>query len=296
MLQGRKRKDQPPSKHPLRDITEQKRSVLPTPRPRSNPVRAALASSLPPSSPPSATVPIGAEIYQILPDDLGSDFDDFEPTTARALEADSRGSDPFGFLAVEHKLKILKAQKQNQGLEKTGKNFPSLPVPSKRRNQRRLNISPIIYNEDVLESDALPSSPSPSNPLLPKKKDRFPRNAFAGDAQARNGNMDTVIPALRLRPQRNATKMPREVLTKDDPSISSQDCPPSPKSSASLKESPCKKRSGTARKKRVTRTTKPQKNSKDEQIEKWDQERRIRLEYFNKLENYQLEKENVYVI
>ncbi|RDB25160.1 hypothetical protein Hypma_007987 [Hypsizygus marmoreus] len=350
---------------PLQDITDRFVSAvepLPSPRPRRKvkapggtfgaKLRAAKApaipSSLPPSSPPSASSR-DPELY-VDNRSTSSNYGDEnvdpnlelprferEPGPSNALDEDAGPldtSDPFGFFVVEKKLKALRARPsyiEKQQLRYRAAPPPPIdtalipghlvtpPTPRKRRGKRRALASPSISNPDVFSprTTSMPSSPSPSKPSSRKGKEKAAAKEEKGGSDTEMGSDLAVTP----QPRRPTKRLRRQGTSKEI---------------AEAPDRPVLRRSGrrttatmdnakaaddgdgshvrVTRRKRTAATssrTKPSGEKRqpkgkgkasaatqedDEQREKWELERQERLEYFRKLEDYQVEKENVYVV
>ncbi|KAG6866684.1 hypothetical protein C0991_000794 [Blastosporella zonata] len=298
--QSRRAQESEPSKQssikqPLQDITDR---FVPLPVRHSR--KPAAPSSLPPSSPPSAHTFSELSINRITYDARHTDN---LPDTIDA--GDSTHSDPFGFFAVENKLKSLRTQQDKPRasrpprIQTTRSNLVSPPTPPKRRNKRRVNMSPDS------EADSMPSSPSPRKPILIKGKERAlsgDGHAVEGEAKYENVETITLIPRLDLR--RRATKRACNSTTKLSGRSSS------PEQTGLLAQDSRRSEIADVKKPRVTASTarssmrqkrpgqrkaKPP-STADHDLKKWEQERQARLEYFKKLESYQVEKENIYVV
>lgn len=235
-------------KRPLQDITE--RFVLNSPpvntssKPRRKvkapggvlgaKLRAAkppIPSSLPPSSPPSASShfpePVPQHTYNNDQPMSSSGDSEFELPRFERAEHDfsgksdpSTGSDPFGFFAVEKKLKAQRAQDENRPpryrvapppLINTalGQEHPATPpTPRKRHRKRRAVASPALSGANVFspKTDSLPSTPSPSKPSTRKGKEK----AVNSDrSQDEIGGDDLDAAAADSTPGRRPTKKPR---------------------------------------------------------------------------------------
>ncbi|KAG6857755.1 hypothetical protein H0H87_004171 [Tephrocybe sp. NHM501043] len=186
--------NQSPITHPFQDVADRYTSLphsarRPTPRPRHRPdphettrpsVRPALPSSLPLSSPLSTSSGLCTDQYgQLTTSNLGLEV--VPIVTARAINADtSNNSDPFGFFAVEKRLKVLRAQRVKARsraaaptqIQTTRDDLVFPPTPPKRRHKRRAGVLPIFSRELDSEADSPPSSPSPSKPASGTGKER----------------------------------------------------------------------------------------------------------------------------
>ncbi|KAG5646849.1 hypothetical protein DXG03_002226 [Asterophora parasitica] len=232
------------TKRPLQDITDRFAipavNRLPTtakPRrkvkvPSAAKLRAAkphgLPSSLPPSSPPSTSsrLPIPDHHDHRSPSIAASDRENIGPQLENSEPAWSLGgdgdaavdavntSDPFGFFAVEKKLKTLRA-KERQPQYRAAPPPPIStmfalaipPTPRKTHRKRRAVTSP---NSDICSgADSMPSTPSPSKPINIKGNGFFVRDVRRTDG-AMDETLETVLAtptiAGRRRPAKRACK------------------------------------------------------------------------------------------
>ncbi|KAJ7496766.1 hypothetical protein FB451DRAFT_1386132 [Mycena latifolia] len=284
-------------------------------------------SSLPPSSPPlysssSRGVPLlssegevaremqGAdddEAYAYGRDDFGtmmpSDDDADEDAENRAP---TNLSDPFGFFAVERRLKAeravqplqpapLRASRSTDDKERDdGRVMPSTPHKPKP-GKRRLSAAADALSPAATSGASTPSPVKPGEGLRPRasldtvdmdtNRELFPAQPTLVD----NDDGDDGAPPRRKkrRPSPEVALPPRRSTRA--PSKAEKDvAKPQPKARA--KKAPTKTRA--AGKKKATENN----DLDDDQQEKFEAERQARLEYFRKLEDYSFEKENVYVV
>ncbi|KAF8070378.1 hypothetical protein FPV67DRAFT_1668237 [Lyophyllum atratum] len=314
----------------------------------------AIPSSLPPSSPPSTSsgFPQAEYDHHVHPtspqvpfsDREGHDsqFDLRNPDydlafgSVRAEEIESLdNSDPFGFFAVENKLKTLRAQKEDGKPRHRAAPSPQTdrvfsdehqhlvtpPTPRKRHRKRRAIASPNVSSPDIfnVRTDSMPSTPSPSKPPSGKAKGMVVLiDEDNADSEAPKGeSLETVTPTIASR--RKPAKRACNGSTKEVESLDMFDGRRSLRRTAAVEETTRHARSGKgdhgakSRKKGSAETgikvprqrTQGKGNVKsagntnvvdNDQRERWERERQERLEYFRKLQEYHVEKENVYVI
>ncbi|KAG6861692.1 hypothetical protein C0995_013261 [Termitomyces sp. Mi166 len=347
------------AKKPLQDVTDRYKPLYstvdrPTPKPNTTlgPTRHILPSSLPPSSPLSASSRPLIDLVNrhvppmslSAPENLESEFND-EPgvggahsihshvgqvtrhtqtmssSAAENLDSnfDEHGpdiaagefgvnsyvdSDPFGFLALENKLKTFRSHQQVEPRFRTILTTPS--TPSKKGDERKAIRSPIVSGSE-------PSSMSSTLSLMPisrkgkKRMDAEEKPIL--EAELDNNTLATPATSLKTNSRQ---RHPKGVSgTKESGN-------PSKKSTLRQTGAAAKFRKGashgrmrdegrnvttvaeavgkaTRQKPRVKRTARSPIDANSD-VEKWEQERQARLDYFKKLEDYQLEKENVYVV
>lgn len=140
-----------------------------------------MPSSLPPSSPPSASSePKVDHVFTHQPsslprlstDDVFSPSDDEREGGQDVVDLDEdtyHDSDPFGFFALEQKLKARRVLASNQEVRTTRRNgsHPAPPTAIKRLDEHNV-IGTEKLSEGVLSprirTSSLPSTPSPSKP------------------------------------------------------------------------------------------------------------------------------------
>lgn len=209
------------TKHPLQDITDRYVPISavnrpPTPRPTGKAkipaIRAFGAptlSSLPPSSPPSASSTYPDPVAPALSAKHSpqSDVENVPPEMilrsispeAGSAHSPSSDRDPFGFFAVERKLKALRAQQDRQ-LQYRGvrpaqidtvfkPDIVTPPTPHKPHKKRQAIASP-----SGSRTNSLPSTPSPSKPISNKGKAR------ATSEDADNGAGDCSLETTSTTP------------------------------------------------------------------------------------------------
>ncbi|KAG6920048.1 hypothetical protein DXG01_010116 [Tephrocybe rancida] len=150
---------------------------------------------------------------------LGSEFEEPAHNAATtSLGSDSHtSSDPFGFFAVENKLKILRSQQVKPRyraappppIPTARDDILLLPTPPKRRNKRPANPSPVASS---LEADSMPSTPSPPKPISRKGKEKEDTRSIEGDAV--HESLDAITATLRVNARRRSMKRAR-----NDPNI-----------------------------------------------------------------------------
>ncbi|KAJ7287042.1 hypothetical protein C8J57DRAFT_1282647 [Mycena rebaudengoi] len=321
------------SKRPFQDITDRflSRPVLPpspTKRPQRKPGGALgeklrlkatesrpFPSSLPPSSPPlysssSRGLPLdlGSEdevLQEIHVENTGQDDNDLGFIIPSDDDADDDAenrapanlSDPFGFFAVERKLKaerdvmpppLLRHSRLTDDKERDdGLHMPSTPhkpKPGKRKldpesASAASTPSPIKHRSPLGDSDD--AELEELEPVL---------FALRAKGKAKEIEQDDSDAPKTKKPRRSESAEPEVVLparrstrVKTSKPVSKDD--PKPKKRA---------------RKAVSTKTKGKKKAPDDDenddTEKWERERIARLEYFRKLADYSIEKENVYVV
>ncbi|KAG7085737.1 hypothetical protein E1B28_003280 [Marasmius oreades] len=219
--------------------------------------------------------------------------------------------DPFGFFAVEEK---LKAERSRQPLKPSKPLLPpskptTLPLnppctPHKRRIGRHA-VTASSRSSSPGRSNRLPSSPSPAKrpserfvtretnldndeeiaPLIvdhddtPPKADGRRKKPRRDDSPVSPERLAKSLTCLLPRRRRRG-KNPRTYKDEDD----SED------------EQPTAKRQTRRRQKPREAVRQDEDGEIDVDVERMAQERQARLEYFKKLQNYEIAKENVYVI
>ncbi|KAJ7647782.1 hypothetical protein FB45DRAFT_998726 [Roridomyces roridus] len=241
-------------------------------------------SSLPPSSPPvysssSNDVPLlnsEDEVAQEIeeprynPSEFASDDEDAEnrPPTPTL-------SDPFGFFAVERKLKAARAAAP-----------PPVPRPSratddKQRDDGRIMPStphkPRLGKRDADPSPATTSLASSPSPV----KDRTRDSLVEEDDSPPKRKKARPSPVMTLPVRRSARTRSKAASKEKDKAVE-----PKPK-----------KRARKAPTKRVPKVKKEEEDvEEDYDNDKYETERQARLEYFKKLDDYSFEKEDVFVV
>ncbi|KAJ6497502.1 hypothetical protein C8R45DRAFT_1211381 [Mycena sanguinolenta] len=303
-------------KQPFQDITDR----FISPRPKRKPggtlgeklrLRAAaekvFPSSLPPSSPPlyqssssqwmtdrevahgtheDAAEPFGHEDFgSMLPSDEEGDPD-------AENRAPANLSDPFGFFAVERK---LKAQRETQPAVTVTALRASRPTDDKERDDGL--IMPSTPHKPAIGKRALSDVVSPANTSLsaspsPVKavRDRdsvmnTSQEFFAAQAD------DDDAPRKSKKPRKSSEEpLPLRRSTRGQTKVLVEKGIPKLKQRA--RKAPAKAKGKTKGKgKKAVEDDDP-----DDLQEKFEAERLARLEYFRKLDDYSFEKENVYVV
>ncbi|KAG6837797.1 hypothetical protein H0H93_016165 [Arthromyces matolae] len=242
---------------------------------RGNPM---LTTSLPPSSPPPST---SSQLQIVDHENLwGSDFDERGPVIDPLNVHATINSDPFGFFALENKLKLLKEQHpKSRGLQL----------------KRKATGSSLPSSQTVLKTRSLLSSPSPSKPVATKHNGRALEQDMAEPGSAEECLEDLTRTVRGKSKQRHADNF-RELSTSPPPKHArnrrrlpvrvqrrkEQENPIMAESSPKIKR-PRKRNERTVKARAID----------DNQLQKMAQERQARVDYFKKLEDYQLAKENV---
>ncbi|KAF8161480.1 hypothetical protein B0H34DRAFT_840848 [Crassisporium funariophilum] len=316
--------------------------------------------------PLSSTRPHHSDDY-----DPWQEFDNARPVSRDSHETFSTNSDPFGFVALERKLKVEReiapaTEDHEQNLEDDDADEhgrilvadTSSPRPV-RRLKRPLYEEADLYHEDrsnatdravphlpaILEhphlstpptphkdkqkkrrlsheghdvfspcSSSIPSTPSPSKASA-RKRTRPAEKEDALDEfnEELERSQEVVLSTGSARKRSRPSQIEQEPL--EAPSENKRTLRArAPKQQLGEEEKPISKRSKRAdkgksvkkpnRKAPLTAVKKPKKNMKDDRNgndeedldEKWERERLERTEYFKRLEGYQVEKEDVYVI
>ncbi|THV06169.1 hypothetical protein K435DRAFT_789602 [Dendrothele bispora CBS 962.96] len=225
----------------------------------------------------------------------------------------SQPSDPFGFSAVERMLKEERLKRPLPAKSQSRTRLPPIAstqtlraprTPHKQGIRKRLGTASL---DNVLDNKtpSLPSSPSPAK--RPAKR-RLSTNLSTNEesveqitAEERNEVEDAEVETETERRPIRRRGRPKKVRDSDGPVDPSQVV-------ENLQALLPRRRTATreAKKQKVAenideskgRTAKKQSVGEmfvDDE-EKWVQERRARVEYFKKLDNYQVHKENVYVV
>ena len=344
--------------------------VLDPAKSMSHPAPTYLDSPLPPSSPPSAITssPQYPKILhnpnpsQLSPEHIfWNQFDDGRPASQGSPSVISSSSDPFGFVALERKLKVerraavpspLKRHHQeDESDEELGlvlvadtssprlvrrlkrpsyqgdsplppaisehPNYATPPTPHKDKKKR-----PRLSHEGdrVFSpcSSSMPSTPSPSKPPVPKQAGRedTPKSNLRGGGQEVEG----VLGRTRNRTARGVVKSELSATSKVaktplEPGKSLDDDAQTEGEQADPKRAKVAKSKKNSKKPRSAGTKKLKKEKNDdvdyEEVcslpglgysiklnvyQKWERERQERAAYFKRLEGYQVEKEDVYII
>ncbi|KAF9268495.1 hypothetical protein L218DRAFT_953963 [Marasmius fiardii PR-910] len=220
-------------------------------------------------------------------------------------------SDPFGFFAVEEKLKAERSRqppKVNKSLLPPSKpiaeSFKPPRTPHKRRIGKRARTNSSRNGSSPARSDILPSSPSPTK----RFSERFTtRETDLGDDVGSALMVDDDSPpkadVKRKKPRRSDSSVDPERLAKSLTSLLPKRRRRG-KNSRSYKDEDDSDEQPVVTKRQIRGRRKLRevfKRDVDEELEldvdeKMAQERQARLEYFKKLQNYEIVKENVYVI
>ncbi|KAJ6631473.1 hypothetical protein B0H10DRAFT_2207126 [Mycena sp. CBHHK59/15] len=306
-------------------------------------------SSLPPSSPPlysssSRDVPLDLnsedEVIQEIQEDDDEpvygrdDFGSILPSDDDADDdAENRApanlSDPFGFFAVERKLKtkrdvlplqptVLRTSRYVDDKERDdGRVMPSTPHKPKV-GKPRVSTHADVFSE---ATTSLPSTPSPTKQVQDSSRAR-------GQESLEEADMETEVEERRA-PRPRAKGKSRETEQNDEAAprrkkARRSDSPVNPRdlvlglevvlpmrrstrarSKAASKDDSQPKtraRNAPAKAKPAAKGRGKKKANEDNEMdhdddrEKWEAERQARLEYFRKLDDYSFEKENVYVV
>ncbi|KAJ7047869.1 hypothetical protein C8F04DRAFT_1060325 [Mycena alexandri] len=324
-------------KRPFQDITDR---FISSPRPKRKPkipsgalgeklrlrvieTTKPFPSSLPPSSPPlysssSNGLPLlnsEDEVVQEVHDEPFFGRDDFGSMLPSDENVDDDAenrppenlSDPFGFFAVERKLKAerevipIAAQRASRFTDDKGRDdglvMPSTPHKP-TLGKRRLSAT-----ADVLSPVATSlGSPSPVKgvgtrhlneesdmntsheilPVRPQERDIDDDHAPPRSKRARQSSETSLPPRRSTRGQSKPTakEKKREVAR--------------PKKRVGT--GPAKAKIGAKSKGKGKKKVVEDNDSDDDPQEKFEAERLARLEYFRKLDDYSFEKENVYVV
>ncbi|KAG7449847.1 uncharacterized protein BT62DRAFT_991927 [Guyanagaster necrorhizus] len=222
------------------------------------------------------------------------------------------GSDPFGFFAVEE---TLKADRREQPLT-----HPMLdrneqaPVTTPRQKLYPATVSPAPRTSGALPST--PSSVKPESSGIPKHKSSDDSDAEISQIQedpVNNDNEGSEVgegEKVRARRGKQRQTIPRESIDPDKLAKEWKASLPKRRvrrqTQRGQKEDPDKEE-GDRKTTRGRRTksesktkTRPKKEEheavNDDVDEKFVEERKARLEFFKKLEGYEIHKENVYII
>jgi hypothetical protein len=261
----------------------------------------AIPSSLPPSSPlpSSSSSPLG-------------------PTNDE-VDGDKENDDPFGLLAAEVRIKAKrevmlknKAPVEEEGNDvadgKAAEGNPSLVTPSEERHhdQDASSLTPQC-------SHSQPSPPSPLKPSSDGNDDDVPEPEHLPESPKQAAVDDTAeLQVLNTRGRKKNSNAPKS-KSKSTKKMASKEAKPKsraksekPKSEAAPLKGRAKKRepdeSGDSKEdvddddevmSLVSRACSPSYPVLRQQLAK---QREARIEYFRKLDNYVLEKENVWVV
>ncbi|KAJ7125216.1 hypothetical protein C8R44DRAFT_782614 [Mycena epipterygia] len=287
----------------------------------------AFPSSLPPSSPPlysssSRGLPLLSsedEVARGIQEEYG------RPDFASALSADEDAdedaenrsptashSDPFGFFAVERKLKAERdvlalpppaaVPRRGGAVRYTddkgrddGRVMPSTPHKPKL-GKRRVSAKDDDAPADVFSSetpspvkgagDDILGSLADGNVDMEGSRELFP------DPKARESDDDDAPPKRKkARQSSEASVPPRRSTRTQTKAVPKGKEVSKPKTRA--RKAPVKTKAAAGKKKKA-----PENNDSDDddQQEKFEAERQARLEYFKRLDDYSFEKENVYVV
>lgn len=337
-----------------------------------------LDSPLPPSSPPSA-ITSSPQYPRILPqqntswlglsyqeNNLLNEFDNDQPTSSGSPNVISSNSDPFGFVALERKLKVERGaaapsplkrrHQQDESDEELELGQVLVADTSSPRLVRRLKrpsyqdddstLPPVIseyphyatpptphkdkkrrlsHEEDGrvrLSSPSIPSTPSPSKPFVNKSAREARREGTPKNKLNDKPEVESVFRKTRSRTGRGIVKGEPSMTSKvtatplelgaSEVETEEERVDPKPPKATKPKRNPKKTRSIGTKKSKKEETA--DKNDNDEdcaevcsfpapgysikliQSQKWERERQDRAAYFKRLEGYQVEKEDVYVI
>jgi len=286
-----------------------------------------MESSLPPSSPPSTSsqIPVAAPY----------DYPEINPLTSDPIDAGPNAAeDPFGFLAVEEQLKakrrtraltapwtvrVTSSDSTDEPADEslwqafaTPKPIDSLRTPRKRTNARKRKLelstpssSPRVGSE-VREGERnnLPSTPSPV-----KAKDRsveVDRAQKDPDNVAKRTGKEVVQRGRKKSKPNEADMNPKELARNLEALLPRR---PKPKTGfqrgrVRSKKVPIKSDDeGNTKQKGGKGKTQERGTAKDKQdMEESDGEdeaerlRQIRIDYFKKVDGYEVQKEDIYIV
>ncbi|KAJ3789642.1 hypothetical protein GGU10DRAFT_384002 [Lentinula aff. detonsa] len=291
-------------------------------------------SPLPPSSPFASSSQFTQDLLPVAATseaqthDIGKRFfEEVEVDEDRDFESDAYGtlegevgvqetvdyaedSDPFGFFALEAKLKAERTQRSISAATLPAPFAQSLKVPPRSPHKARIRKSFMTESgrKDVAKGDSpsLPSSPSPAKPRRATKRglakgtnsDKTEREHSQGDGN--NQDIDHPHGQLQYRAKTQAGGRRKQPI--NDKSVD-------PEKLARDLKALLPKRATRRNGKRpigsdsdevehethrgVKRGKQGKNNAGDDEM---DAERQKRLDYFKKLESYKVAKENVYVI
>ncbi|KAJ7601932.1 hypothetical protein B0H17DRAFT_1122760 [Mycena rosella] len=297
--------------------------IIETTKSKSN----AFPSSLPPSSPPlysessvseARGVPLRSSQREVHDDEgdegeephgygYGYGHDDFGSLLPSDDDADADAenraptpaplSDPFGFFAVERRLKAERkilpppppaARPTDDKERDDGRVMPS--TPHKPKVGKSANSNPNVFSP---ATTSLVSSPSPV-----KTGDRRRTRADADE----DDDDDENAPPTRKKARPNPEAAAPRRSTRGKNSIKAEKAAPASKpkpKTRPARKAPAKaagKATAKAAGKKKEKAVETNDDADDEQAEKFEAERQARLEYFKRLEDYSFEKENVYVV
>ncbi|KAJ3936741.1 MAG: hypothetical protein NXY57DRAFT_102604 [Lentinula lateritia] len=224
------------------------------------------------------------------------------PADAQYSTYSAQNSDPFGFFALEAK---LKAQRKEQSITTTSNApYPQSWEPPHSPHKPRIRKRASGKNAD---SPSLPSSPSPAKPRRVTKQglakatnsdETKIQEAFSDDEK---DCLDVASQDYQSRKRMKTNAVGKQEQRNGDKSINPERLARDLKVLLPKRSS---RRNGKRRSnlssheadaKRLRGTTRDKQTKSDADQER-DSERQKRLEYFKKLENYKVAKENVYVI
>ncbi|KAE9408721.1 hypothetical protein BT96DRAFT_913847 [Gymnopus androsaceus JB14] len=214
----------------------------------------------------------------------------------------SRNSDPFGFFALEAKLKVERIQRST-AVSKAPK-APLLPVVTRSLKVPRSPHKQRVGKRPVsTKSPSLPSSPSPAKPRRVTKQS-YEATDISDDTENADdidgGDLEDKRPKSkagrgRNKKYRSDNSVSPEALARDLKALLPKRATRRRARSARAQVPRGGSPSDGPRPRKALKRAKEESDEDDVESE-WATERQKRAEYFRKLEGYKVAKENVYVI
>lgn len=213
-------------------------------------------------------------------------------------------SDPYGFFALERRLKQRRADGNSRPvLADISYKFGIPPTPSTPHRHRPKR--PILSSHGSEDSYSAPSTPSPTKP--PVKK---PNALKSFSTPLLESSPPPPLPQPRRSQRRRTQKMrkldsnvsvavPQPTRHAAQKSRAAESQPPVQPVAQNKQKKAAKAKAPVRRSRRLTENSRNKKTLGDvnsDEREKLERERQERLEYFKNLDDYQIAKENVYVV
>lgn len=330
------RKDEnadPHTSRVFRDITDQyvaapspaaTPSIIPTAKTHRNTkafirtVPELIESSLPPSSPPSTSSHIPNSYY----------YPEILPLSSDPIASNEDADDPFGFFALEKKLKarraptIPKTFREDDTMLSSDPPEVSLPqafatpkatnplvTPRKHAHtkKRKLSSSRSTSSANGGDSDGsnMPSTPSPVK-VINLSVDAESVGGGATETKEVKGNRREAVKRGRKKAKPDEAAMDPKELAKNLEALlprrpkkrrgaaKGQRSAKVAKAEEETKQQKSNNGKGKVRRKRIEDTERS--DGDEEEEEKRVRERQARIDYFKKLDGYEVQKEDVYVV
>ncbi|KAJ3824779.1 hypothetical protein F5880DRAFT_325234 [Lentinula raphanica] len=229
-----------------------------------------------------------------------------EEVDAQETVYSAPNSDPFGFFALEAKLKAERAQHPTNPLRAPFTQPLKVPrSPHKSRIRKDLTTASRQKGLANGDSPSLPSSPSPAKPRRATKRgltqgtnsDETEKEHPESDKNTQDSDTPDDQPQKPPKPKVRGKGKQRQPMSDKsiDPEVLARDLKALlPKRASRKRRADSESEESDPKPRR--RSKRDRQGRKDAVVKEKDAELQKRIEYFKKLEGYKVAKENVYVI